>query len=258
MIEDNLSPENILSNLGTQFIGQKVIYYPSLDSTMEAAKREAQWGAAAGTLVVAEEQTAGRGRLQRNWISPKGQLCFSLILRPNIDHLPMMIMISSLAVVYAIQKVTGLRPQIKWPNDVMMGEKKVCGILIENDIRKNFLKHTVIGIGINVNLNVREYPEIATIATSLAGELGQEVSRVLLLCQVLTELEKLYSALPQSDSILEQWRNHLVTLGLRVYVNMGERYYDGIAESVNKDGSLILRQKDGSLVKIVAGDVNPK
>jgi BirA family transcriptional regulator, biotin operon repressor / biotin---[acetyl-CoA-carboxylase] ligase len=258
MIEDVLSPQNIVSNLQTDFIGQKVVYYVSLDSTMEAAKREAQWGAAAGTIVVTEEQTEGRGRLQRNWISPKGQLCFSLILRPNIDHLPIMIMISSLAVVYAIQKVTGLRAHIKWPNDILIGEKKVCGILIENDIRKNQLKHTIIGIGVNVNMNIKDYPEISNIATSLSCELDQHVSRTLLLRQILTELEQLYSSLPQEEMILEQWRKRLVTLGLRVYVNMGDRYYDGIAESVNKDGSLMLRQKDGSLVKIVAGDVNPK
>jgi BirA family transcriptional regulator, biotin operon repressor / biotin---[acetyl-CoA-carboxylase] ligase len=258
MIDDSLSPENILNNLHTQFMGQKVIYYPTLDSTMEAARKEALWGTAAGAIVVAEEQTAGRGRLQRTWISPKGQLCFSVILRPNLHHLPMMIMISSLAVVYGIQKVTELRPHIKWPNDVVFGEKKVCGILIENDIRKNFLQHTVIGIGLNINLNVKEYPEIASIATSLAGESGQEVSRVQILCQILAELENLYYDLPQGDAILEQWRDRLSTLGMRVYANMGNEYYDGTAESVNKDGSLMLRRKDGSLVKIVAGDVTPK
>jgi BirA family biotin operon repressor/biotin-[acetyl-CoA-carboxylase] ligase len=235
-----------------------VIYYPSLDSTMEAARREAQWGADAGTIIVTEEQTSGRGRLQRTWISPKGQLAFSIILRPNMDYLPQMIMISSLAVTYAIQKLTGLKPDIKWPNDVLIGEKKVCGILIENDIRKNILKHTVIGIGINVNMNLKDYPEISPIATSLADELGEEVSRAQLLRRVLIELESLYYSLTQEDSILKQWQRHLMTLGMRVYVNMGDKFYDGTAESVNRDGSLMLRQKDGALVKIVAGDVNPK
>jgi BirA family biotin operon repressor/biotin-[acetyl-CoA-carboxylase] ligase len=258
MLDDTLSPEIILRNLNTQFMGQKVIYYPTLDSTMEAARREAQWGASAGTIVVAEEQTAGRGRLQRNWISPKGQLAFSIILRPNMDYLPQMIMISSLAVAYSIQKLTGLRPRIKWPNDVLIGEKKVCGILIENDIRKNSLKHTIIGIGVNVNMNIKDYPEISSIATSLVDELGEEVSRAQLLRQLLVELEILYHALPDGDSIIEQWQSRLMTLGLRVYVNMGDTYYDGIAESVCKDGSLMLRQKDGALIKIVAGDVNPK
>ena len=258
MKDDNFTPEKILKNLNTRFVGQKIIFYSSLDSTMEAARREAQWGAAAGTIVIADEQTAGRGRLQRTWISPKGQLTFSIILRPNIHHLPLMIMISSLAVTFSIQKITGLKPQIKWPNDVLIGEKKVCGILIENEIRRNSLKHSIIGIGINVNFKVKKYPEISSIATSLSDELGSEVSRLELLRQILIEIENLYSRLPQEDYILDQWQKRLVTLGLRVYVNMGDRYYDGTAESVTKDGSLMLRQKDGSLLKIVAGDVSPK
>jgi BirA family biotin operon repressor/biotin-[acetyl-CoA-carboxylase] ligase len=258
MKDENFTPENILNNLNTRFVGQKIIFYSSLGSTMEAARREAQWGAAAGTLVIAEEQTAGRGRLQRTWISPKGQLTFSIILRPNIHHLPLMMMISSLAVTFSIQKITGLKPQIKWPNDILIGEKKVCGILIENEIRMNTLKHSIIGIGINVNLKVKKYPGISSIATSLSDELGSEVSRLELLRQLLNEIENLYSHVFQTDYILDQWQSHLVTLGLRVYVNMGDRYYDGTAESVTKDGSLMLRQKDGSLIKIVAGDVSPK
>jgi BirA family transcriptional regulator, biotin operon repressor / biotin---[acetyl-CoA-carboxylase] ligase len=256
MLEDELSPQNILNKLHTEFMGQKVIYYPSLESTMDAARREAQWGAVAGTIIVAGEQTAARGRLQRTWISPRGQLAFSIILRPNIDHLPVLIMISSVAVVYAIQKATRLRAQIKWPNDILLREKKVCGILIENDIRKNSLKHSIIGIGLNINLNYRDYPEIKSTATSLDYEFGLEISRVHLLCQILSEFEKLYYLLPQHDSIFEQWEDLLSTLGLRVSVNMGEKSYDGIAESVNRDGSLMLRQKDGALIKVVSGDVN--
>jgi hypothetical protein len=143
-------------------------------------------------------------------------------------------------------------------SNILIGEKKVCGILIENEIRMNTLKHSIIGIGINVNLKVKKYPGISSIATSLSDELGSEVSRLELLRQLLNEIENLYSHVFQTDYILDQWQSHLVTLGLRVYVNMGDRYYDGTAESVTKDGSLMLRQKDGSLIKIVAGDVSPK
>jgi BirA family biotin operon repressor/biotin-[acetyl-CoA-carboxylase] ligase len=114
---------------------------------MDSARKEAQWGAEAGTVILADEQTSARGRLRRTWYSPKGGLCFSVILRPNIDYLPYMIMLASLAVTYSIRIITGLKPQIKWPNDVLIREKKVCGILIENDIRKNVLRHMVIGIG---------------------------------------------------------------------------------------------------------------
>lgn len=256
MEEKDLSPELIVRDLGTRFIGQKVIHYPVLDSTMNAARMEAQWGAEAGTIIIADEQTAGRGRLQRSWLSPKGGLAFSVILRPNFDYLPYIVMLASLAVSYSIQGITDLNPQIKWPNDVLIKEKKVCGILIENDIRKNSLKYTVVGIGLNVNLHVPDFAEIAPIATSLSDEAGKEVSRLAILRQILIEMERLYLSLPHSEIILEQWKSRLITLGQRVQVNLGNEVCQGIAESVTRDGSLILRRNDGSLTKIEVGDVN--
>jgi BirA family biotin operon repressor/biotin-[acetyl-CoA-carboxylase] ligase len=255
MFEDKISPEAVVKDLKTRFIGQKIIHYPTLNSTMEAAKREAIWGAEAGTVIVADEQTTGRGRSQHIWLSPAGSLSLSVILRPNLDNLPYMVMLTSVAVTYGIQLVTGLKPQIKWPNDILIKEKKVCGILIENDIRRNSLKHTIIGIGINVNLRLKDHPEIAPIATSLSDELGVEVPRVNILRQLLTEMDRLYQSLAQGDFVLEQWKKHLGTLGQKVQVNQGDQVYRGTAESVNRDGSLMLRQDNGSLIKIIAGDV---
>lgn len=250
-----LNPELIQRDLPTRFIGQKIIYYPSLTSTMDAAKKEALWGAEAGTVVLAGEQTAGRGRLQRSWLSPVGGLAFSVILRPNLSYLPYMVMLASLAVTYGIRSLTGLKPQIKWPNDVLIGEKKVCGILIENDIRKNILKHMVIGIGINVNLQVDQHPEIASIATSLSDQLSRQVPRAEVLRAVLVEMDRLYADLPNGERLLNQWKNNLVTIGLQVQINMGNQIYTGLAESVTDNGSLMIREKDGHLVKIIAGDV---
>jgi BirA family biotin operon repressor/biotin-[acetyl-CoA-carboxylase] ligase len=189
---DNLSPELIIRELSTHFIGQKVIFFSTTTSTMDVARREARWGAPAGTVVLADEQTAGRGRLERSWISPKGNLALSVILRPNLDYLPYLVMIASLAVVYSIEKVTGIKPQIKWPNDVFIKEKKVCGILIENDIRKNDLVYSIIGIGININLHIPDIPAIAPFATSLSEELGKTISRVEIAQQLLIEMERLY------------------------------------------------------------------
>jgi BirA family transcriptional regulator, biotin operon repressor / biotin---[acetyl-CoA-carboxylase] ligase len=249
------SPELVLRELTTRFVGHKIIYYPALDSTMDTAKKEALWGAEAGTVIVTDEQTCGRGRLQRSWISPKGALAFSVILRPNIEYLHRMIMLASLAVSNAIELVAGLRCQIKWPNDILIQEKKVCGILIETDIRKDSLKHVIIGIGINVNMRVADYPEISAFATSLSDQTGQEVSRLEILCQVLRNIETLYQSLPHSDFIWQEWKDRLVTLGQKVEVNTGNRTYNGIAESVSKDGSLLLRQKDGKSVRIVVGDI---
>ncbi len=255
MTEDILSPAAITDNLGTHFIGQKVIYYPSLTSTNDVAKLLARQGAREGTVVLAREQTAGRGRIKRAWLSPKGSIALSIILHPSPAYLPSLIMVASLATVHCIEQVSGLRAQIKWPNDVLVNQKKVCGILIESAVKGNVVDYAVIGIGINVNLKLSDFPEISATATSLSHELGRDVLRLDIIRCLLVETEKLYLALPSGQSVFQEWRDRLVTLGKKVQVSTGEASYKGIAESVASDGSLLLRQPDGSLTKIVAGDV---
>ncbi len=254
-MEDSLSPATITSNLGTRFIGQRVIYYPSLMSTMDVARREAQQQAAEGTVVIADEQTAGRGRGKRVWLSPKGSISLSIVLYPDAVSLPFLIMLASLAVVHSIEAVTGLKSQVKWPNDVLINGRKVCGILIESDVRKNIVGYAIIGIGVNVNFRLCDFPEISPIATSLSDELGRGVSRLDIIRQLLVEIERLYLILQAGGSIYDEWRDSLVTLGKRVRVKWGKIMYEGIAESVTRDGSLLLRRSDGSLTKVVAGDV---
>jgi len=254
MVENNLSPASITSNLGTHFIGQRVIYYPSLTSTMAAAKQEAQLGAIEGTVVVADEQTAGRGRIKRVWLSPKGSIALSIILYPSVVNLPSLIMLASLAVVHSIEAVTGLRSQVKWPNDVLVNDRKVCGILIESSLRGNIVDYAIIGIGVNVNLRLSDFPEIPATATSLSAELGREVSHLRVIRRLLVEVERLYLVLQAGESIYEEWRDSLVTLGRRVRVKSGKTVYEGVAESVARDGSLLLRHSNGNLSKIVAGD----
>jgi len=255
MVENSLSPISITNNLGTRFIGQRVIYYPSLTSTMETARREAQQGAAEGTVVIADEQTGGRGRMRRTWLSPKGSIALSIILYPKVDYLSSLIMLASLAVVRSIEAVAGLKSQIKWPNDVLINGKKVCGILIESDVQRHVVEYAIIGVGINVNLRLIDFPDILPNATSISDELGKEVSRLDIIRRLLIEIEGLYLALPAGEAIYEQWRDRLVTLGERVHIKSGKTTYKGIAESVTRDGSLLLRHQDGSLTKIVAGDV---
>jgi len=256
MLEENLSPADISRNLKTDFIGKKVIAYPSLSSTNDIAKREAKKGAREGTVILAEEQTAGRGRLKRAWLSPKGSIALSIILHPTPTQLPYLIMVASLAVARCIEKVGGLETQIKWPNDVLIKGKKVCGILIESDVRGSAVDYAVIGIGINVNLKPTDFPEIAATATSLAQELGREISRREMIRCLLVEAENLYLALPEGDTVFREWRDRLVTLGKEVELISGKTSYQGVAESVASDGSLLLRQPDGNLIKIVAGDVS--
>ena len=255
MIEESLSAAAITDGLATRFIGHEVSCYPSLPSTNDVAKTRSQEGAKEGMVIVAEEQTAGRGRIKRRWLSPRGGIALSIILYPPLDYLSSLIMVASLAVAGSIERVTGLKAQIKWPNDVLVNGKKVCGILVESDVRGNKVDYAIIGIGINVNLKLSEFPQIAPMATSLSQELGRDVSRREIVRSLLTEAERLYMALSEGDLVFKQWRERLVTLGQKVRVSSGEATYEGIAESVARDGSLLLRQPDGNLLKIVAGDV---
>ena len=252
MLEDNLSPASITSNLDTRFIGQRVIYHPELTSTMDVAKQ----GAEEGTVIVAGEQTTGRGQIKRTWLSPEGSIALSIILYPAIIHLPSLIMLASLAVVHSIENVTGLKSQIKWPNDVLINGRKVCGILVESELRGDRVDYAIIGIVINANFRLSDFPEISATATSLSDELGKDVSRLDIIRSLLVEIDRLYLTSQAGESVYEEWRDNLVTLGRRVYVKSGETVYEGMAESAAKDGSLLLRQSDGSLTKIVAGDVS--
>jgi len=222
---------------------------------MEVAKQEAQQGAAEGTVIIADEQTAGKGRIKRVWLSPKGNIALSVILYPSIVYLPSLIMLASLAVVHSIEAVTGLKSQLKWPNDVLINGKKVCGVLIESNVRGDTVDYAIIGIGVNVNLRLYDFPEIQPTATSLSEELRRDVSPLNVIQCLLIEIERLYLVLAAGGSIYEEWQDSLVTLGRRVHVKSGEMVYEGVAESVSRDGSLLLRHSDGSLSKIVAGDV---
>ena len=164
-------------------------------------------------------------------------------------------MVSSLAVVNTIKSVTGLDAQIKWPNDVLIDDKKVCGILVESGVKGRDIHYAVIGIGININLDAASLKDVATPATSLSAETGKEVSRLEIVRQLLLEFERLYLLAQEGDAVYRQWRDRLITLGRQVTASCGEKTIEGIAESVDRDGSLLLRQPGGDTVRIAAGDV---
>ena len=254
-LDNGLSADSIRENLQTRFIGQRVLYLPLVTSTMDIARQEVMNGAAEGTVILAEEQTAGRGRLKRLWLTPRGSIAMSVILYPALKYLPYIIMIASLAVARSIEGITGIEAGIKWPNDILINGKKVCGILIENEVQKGRVNFVIVGIGINVNLGLADYPEIESIATSLSDALGREVSRVDIIRRLLAEMEQLYSDVTAGQSIFEEWRDKLIMLGKRVMVTIGDARYEGTALSVEPDGRLLLRLFDGSLAEVVAGDV---
>jgi len=254
-MREKLSAISIRSGLGTSFVGQRIIHYPKLSSTMAVAREEALAGAVEGTVVIAEEQTAGKGRLERTWVSPQGSIALSVILYPEPSNMLSLIMVASLAVVKAIESVTGLKPQIKWPNDVLIKGKKVCGILVESGISGGDKTYVVIGIGINANIKTESMGEVIMPATSLTYELGREVSRLELVKRLLVEMERLYLLAQGSGVVYQEWRDSLVTLGKSVQASSGDTVYEGIAESVDEDGRLLIRCRDGSLKQFTAGNV---
>jgi len=185
-------------------------------------------------------------------------LSFSILIYPIC--LPLLcwllwLWLASLAVVHSIEAVTGLKAQISWPNDVLIDGKKVCGILVESDVRRGTVAYAVIGIGINVNLKISDFPEIPSSATSLSNELGSEVSLTGMIRQLFVDIERLYLTLPAGRFVYQEWRDSLVTLGRKVRASSSDISYEGIAESVDEDGGLLLRRSDGSLIKIIAADV---
>jgi len=255
MAEEDTSPASITGKLDTRFIGQKIIYFPQLSSTMDVARSEARQGAMEGTVIIAGEQTSGRGRIKRHWLSPPGNIALSVILHPDVSSLPYLIMIASLAVVHGIESVTGLKADIKWPNDILIDGKKVCGILIENEISGDKTARAIIGVGVNVNLGELKIQDSSIAVTSLEKEVRETVVKTHLINNLLVEMERLYLCLPNGREIFEDWQEKLVTLGKKVAVQTGSETLQGLAESVDSTGALMLRLDDGSTTRIVAGDV---
>ncbi len=243
------------NNLTTGFVGRKLHYLAITSSTQDVAKDMADRGAPEGTAVIAGKQQSGRGRLGRSWLSPEGGLATSIILRPTMSVLPLLPAISALAVFRTI-KATGIEAGIKWPNDILIGGRKVCGILIEHTLVNGVVSYSVIGIGININFDTGLYPEIAGFATSLSVELGHELPVGQVALRLYTELEALYLRSNKPDLILSEWAANMITIGRHVKVQSGNNTIVGTAESINGSGHLILRLDDGSTQEIVAGDVS--
>ena len=251
----NLVAATVRQGLFTRIIGRRLLYYPDLSSTMDEAGKLGEGDAEEGAVVVAETQTAGRGRQGRNWVSQPGNLLVSVLFRPTLEALPFISIIGGVAAARAVRKVTGLEPKIKWPNDLLIQGRKVAGILAESAIAGDSIWYAVLGVGMNVSLNTDQTEEIASFATSVNAAAGKVVPREDLLRQFLMDLDALYLALGQDQSPIEEWQGLLSTTGQRLEATWGNESFIGVAEGTDPMGNLLLRQDDGSLLTLTAGDV---
>ncbi len=256
-VPDSVSEAEVRAHLkGDGVFGRTIVSLPSVDSTNEEAKRQGDAGAPHGTVIVADEQTGGKGRLGRRWVSPPGSgLWFSVLLRPDVlpGEAAGVTLLSAVAVCRGIRSLTGCEAKIKWPNDVVIGTKKVCGILTELSAEMEHIHYLIPGIGVNTG-NESFPPELADRATSLYLETGKRVSRAALLAEVLRELEALYDTYGVS-SFPEEYRSLCVSVGRRVSLTRGGRKITGTATGIAKDGALIVMTEDGEEIAVSSGEV---
>lgn len=254
---DTLTPGRIKAGLKTDIMGKEIKYFKEIESTNIIA-REIANSVEEGTVVIAESQTQGRGRLGRKWISPEGGVWLSIILKPGIQpsYAPRITLLAGVAVTKTICSL-GLPARIKWPNDVLINGKKVCGILTEIEAEIDMIDYCVIGIGIDANVDTESFPEeFRESSTSLKKELGREINRVEFVQKLLEEFEALYLKLQKDgfSSILEEWRKMSMTIGEWVKITTQTRTIYGEAIGVDNEGALIVETSEGKLEKVVAGN----
>jgi len=231
---------------------QRMHHFLEVGSTMDVARELAKKGAEDGTIVIAEAQIHGRGRLSREWLSPKGGIYFTLILRPKISpaYAPRINLMASVAVATTMGKLLGLKAELKWPNDVLIEKKKVCGILAEMDAEMDIVNFVNLGIGINANTSILQLEKTAT---SLKHALGKKISRKEFFSALLMEIERQQPLLMKAE-LLEEWKELSVTLNKYVRILSPGEVIVGRAIDIDTTGALIVKERDGSLKKAVAGD----
>lgn len=260
MLKAMISTDRIKENLRTQFIGRKLHVYDAVSSTNDVAKALGLEGVEEGTVIIAETQTKGRGRMDRGWFSPKGGLWFSIILKPEIKakEVPKITLAVGVAVAKALKRQLNLDAEVKWPNDVLVNGRKVCGILTESVTCGEEVKIVVVGVGLNANIDLQKFPRsIREAITTLKEELKTEVSLELLLCEVFYRIEREYATFLEEGftRILSEWKTLAPFIGKNVEVTVFGEKFRGLAEDVDADGSLTVRLSDGSVKRVTAGDV---
>lgn len=261
-VPTSISVDRLQEGLRTKSLGKKIFFSHEVGSTNDWAKELAMLDAPEGTVTIAETQKAGRGRLERGWISPKGGLYFSFILRPKLKpaEAVRLVFVAGLAVAEVLHEVYGLRVETKWPNDVLVNGRKVCGILSEANITGEVVNFVIVGVGVNANFDVKKaLPEtLWENATSLEDEIGRRVQLENLFKVVLESLENLYDLFLKESftPILEKWKTYAGFLGSKVEVSNETERLMGVALNVDLDGSLIVKLEDGTVKRVLVGDVS--
>ena len=259
---DILTFEEIKNFLSTKYIGKNIIHYDSIGSTNSKAKELAEMKEDHGTVIISEEQTLGRGRLGRNWVSPKHKgIWMSIILRPNIntENISQITLLGAAAVQKAIMKM-GIKTSIKWPNDIVLNGKKVCGILTEMSGEVDHINYLVMGIGINVNLEKEDIPiDLEGVATSIKIASGKYMERKLLLANILNIFEELYSDFVQNGNIketIEICRENSMLIGKEIQLINRGKVTTAKAIDISDQGELVIENCKGVVEHIVSGEVS--
>lgn len=254
----------------SNIIGKDIIFFDTIESTNAYAMKLADMGYPEGTVIIADAQTSGKGRLGRKWLSPSGKnLYMSIILKPEIPpkDASILTLMSAVACVFAIKQISYINASIKWPNDIIASNKKIGGILTEIKADMDRIFHAVVGIGININLDIDNMPdELKTHATSIKMEQrnksaeeqkGVDFSRTIVTAEIIKELDRWYNIFIKSGkkTIIKEWLDLSSTIGRMVRVTVGANTFTGIAEAIDEDGMLILKFSDNTTKKISAGDV---
>jgi BirA family transcriptional regulator, biotin operon repressor / biotin---[acetyl-CoA-carboxylase] ligase len=260
---DVLLPQEVKHSLKTEFIGQSLKYLEQVDSTNLYAKRIAESGFIDGTVIVADEQQKGKGRLGRAWVSPKGKgIWMTIMLKPKINpaDAAKVTLIAACAVCKAIEEICEIYPKIKWPNDIVLNGKKLCGILTEMSAEQDEIIYLIVGIGINVNLELQDFPEdLQAIATSIRIQKGTSVIRKDLAAALINNFESYYKVFTETGSIksfIQEYKEKSAVLGKEVRVTSSSLQLTGTVIDISHEGQLLLKQDDGSIREIISGEVS--
>lgn len=258
-----LVADEIRSRLSTRVIGREILCHEQLASTNLAAMELGEAGAAEGLVVIAEQQTAGKGRLGRRWESPAGvNLYLSILLRPAMPpwEVPRLTFLSAVAAARALQDVTGLKVEVKWPNDLLVNGKKIAGLLNEMSAESDAVHHVVLGLGLNINMTADQFPsELRYPATSVWLEKGALTSRLDVVVALLEHFDRLYDEFLRCgmEPVRQAWQELFAMLGKAVRVESGPASLEGVVAGIDEEGALLLQLPDGTIEKVLAGDVLP-